>query len=230
VPSGTGLRGSLRHELARLTYAHCAKPSSQLDRVIRPYDAPARRITPSLGTKGNRRHGLPIADQGVCTAPSVSRNELVAVINDLGDMAQALDNAQPEDLAEHYAALHLSLTYDHAEQIVDGEDGPVGDRLDQLCVRGGTRTLSSTPGGRPADRSADVDSRKCVRCFLALAHWGGRQPAQHERSPAGGKPTPGNFVGEMLDPIASALRVLMLALAFAARWLSVSGRSSTVSG
>jgi hypothetical protein len=50
---------------------------------------------------------------------SVGRHELEAMICGLHDMAQALDRAAPEDLAELYAPLRLSLTYHHAEQVVD---------------------------------------------------------------------------------------------------------------
>jgi len=75
--------------------------------------------------------------------PGVSRRELEAIIDGLGDMAQALDRAEPEHLAELYSALRLSLTYHHAEQVVDVEVDPLADRVDKLRVRGGTRTLTT---------------------------------------------------------------------------------------
>lgn len=53
-------------------------------------------------------------------------------------MAKVLDKAQPEEVSELYASLRLSLTYHHVEQIVDVEVDPVGDRVDKVCVRGGT--------------------------------------------------------------------------------------------
>ncbi len=58
-------------------------------------------------------------------------------------MAQALDRAEPEHLSELYSALRLSLTYHHAEQVVDVEVDPLADRVDKLRVRGGTRTLTT---------------------------------------------------------------------------------------
>jgi hypothetical protein len=44
----------------------------------------------------------------------------------------------PQRLGELYAALRLSLTYNHAEKIVDVEVDPLADRVDKLRVRGGT--------------------------------------------------------------------------------------------
>jgi hypothetical protein len=67
----------------------------------------------------------------------LGRHELGGIIDGLGDMAQALDQAEPEDLAELYAALRLSLVYHHVEQIVDVEVDPLADRVDEYRVRGG---------------------------------------------------------------------------------------------
>ncbi|TCC32650.1 hypothetical protein E0H75_42680 [Kribbella capetownensis] len=74
---------------------------------------------------------------------TVSREELLTIIDELGDMAHALDRAHPKDLAELCAALHLSLTYHHTEQIVDVEVDPLADRVAKLRVRGGARTLTT---------------------------------------------------------------------------------------
>ena len=40
-------------------------------------------------------------------------------------------------------ALRLSLKHHHADQPVDVEIDPMGDRLDKVCVRGRTRTLTT---------------------------------------------------------------------------------------
>jgi hypothetical protein len=74
---------------------------------------------------------------------SVGRHELEAMICGLPDMAQALDRAASEDLAELYAPLRLSLTYHHAEQVVDVAVDALADRVAKLRVRGGTRTLTT---------------------------------------------------------------------------------------
>jgi hypothetical protein len=92
------------------------------------------------------RHTHPAVHRWIAAVPrdpGVNRLELEAIIDGLGDMARALDRAEPEDLAELYAALRLSLTYHHAEQIVDVEVDPLADRVDELRVRGGTRTLTT---------------------------------------------------------------------------------------
>lgn len=81
------------------------------------------------------------AEAALKAAPSekaVSRDELKAYLDQLGGMASALDRAEPQELSELYALLRLSLTYHHIEQIVDVEVDPMGDRVDKVCVRGGT--------------------------------------------------------------------------------------------
>lgn len=64
-------------------------------------------------------------------------------IDQLGNVARALDRASPEHLKELYAALRLVLTYHHVEKTVDVEVDPMADRVDKVCVRGGTRTLTT---------------------------------------------------------------------------------------
>lgn len=44
----------------------------------------------------------------------------------IGDVARALNFAQPEELGELYSALRLALTYNHTEQILDVGVGPMG--------------------------------------------------------------------------------------------------------
>ncbi|TCC24852.1 hypothetical protein [Kribbella speibonae] len=59
-------------------------------------------------------------------------------IDQLGNVARALDRPSPEHLEELYAALRLVLTYQHVEKSVDVVVDPMGDRVDKVCVRGGT--------------------------------------------------------------------------------------------
>jgi len=69
----------------------------------------------------------------------VSREDLEAYVDHLGDVAAALDGADPEELSELYSSLRLSLRYDlHINQTVDVEVDPLVDRVDKLRVRGGT--------------------------------------------------------------------------------------------
>lgn len=63
-----------------------------------------------------------------------------------GDMTTVLDRADPEELAELLRSLRWSLTYHHTEQIVDVEVDTIGDRVDKLCVRGRTGTLTTQLG------------------------------------------------------------------------------------
>jgi hypothetical protein len=62
----------------------------------------------------------------LAAAPSVkrlSREELEGYVDQLGNVARALDWAEPEELSELYASLRLSLTYRHVEQVVEVEVG-----------------------------------------------------------------------------------------------------------
>jgi hypothetical protein len=68
----------------------------------------------------------------------LNRQELETYIDQLGDIAQALDRAEPEERSQLYASLRLSLIYHHVDQIVDVEVDPLADRVDKYCVRGGT--------------------------------------------------------------------------------------------
>ncbi|MEV0799923.1 recombinase family protein [Kribbella sp. NPDC050281] len=68
----------------------------------------------------------------------ISHEELESYIDQLGDVATALDRADPEQLGSLYASLRLALTYHHAEQTVDIEIDPLADRVDKYRVRGGT--------------------------------------------------------------------------------------------
>jgi hypothetical protein len=73
----------------------------------------------------------------------LTREELEAHVDQLGDVARALDSAEPEELSELYSSLRLSLIYHYTEQTVDVEVDPMADRVDKYRVRGGTRTLTT---------------------------------------------------------------------------------------
>jgi hypothetical protein len=69
---------------------------------------------------------------------TLTKAQLLEWIDELGDIGAALNSANPEELNQLYRALRLSLKYHHVEQIVDVEVDPMGDRVDKVCVRGGT--------------------------------------------------------------------------------------------
>ena len=86
------------------------------------------------------------AETALAAAPDesrVSREELEAYVDQLGNAARALGRAEPEELAELYSSLRLSLTCHHVELIVEVEVDPLADRVDKYRVRGGTRTLTT---------------------------------------------------------------------------------------
>ena len=54
----------------------------------------------------------------------LSREQLAALVNGLGNLLDVLANAAPEDKAEVYARLGLRLTYDPARRVVIAESDP----------------------------------------------------------------------------------------------------------
>jgi hypothetical protein len=64
-------------------------------------------------------------------------------VDELGDIETALNAANPDDLGQLYRSLRLSLTYHHIDQRVDVTVDPMADRVDKVCVRGRTRTLTT---------------------------------------------------------------------------------------
>ena len=68
----------------------------------------------------------------------LTRSELEAYVDQLGDIGLALGRAEAEERRELYESLRLSMVYHHVDQIVDVEIDPLADRVDKSRVRGGT--------------------------------------------------------------------------------------------
>ncbi|MGH3664089.1 MAG: recombinase family protein, partial [Micromonosporaceae bacterium] len=67
----------------------------------------------------------------------ISRDELRAVVDAIGDMTGVINKAEPQDLADLYQALRLTMTYDHAAKMVEATMRPI-PCVDKSGVRGGT--------------------------------------------------------------------------------------------
>jgi hypothetical protein len=72
----------------------------------------------------------------------LSRPELEAYIDQLGDTGKALYRTQAEERRQLYESLRLSLIYHQADQIVDIEVDQLADRVDNYRLRGAIRTLT----------------------------------------------------------------------------------------
>ena len=64
--------------------------------------------------------------------------DIAVMINDLGDVGQALDRADPTGLEDLYSALRLEMVYDASAKTVNVTIRPAG--RGSARVRGGTRT------------------------------------------------------------------------------------------
>ena len=69
----------------------------------------------------------------------MTREQITALVQQLGDITTALADADPTDRAEVYRQLGLRLTYHPEQQKVRVQAQPVADSYgDKVCVRGGT--------------------------------------------------------------------------------------------
>jgi hypothetical protein len=66
------------------------------------------------------------------------------MVDQLGDIARALDRANRRDLAELYDALRLAVDYDHCTRVAEVSITPA-PRVDSVCPRRNTH-LNHTPG------------------------------------------------------------------------------------
>jgi hypothetical protein len=85
------------------------------------------------------------AEAGLATIehpPRLTPKEIRSMVDQLGDIGQVLDRANPKDLAELYDGLRLAVDYDHRTRVADVSIMPT-PRVDSVCVRGGTRTLTT---------------------------------------------------------------------------------------
>ena len=95
----------------------------------------------------------------------LSRDQLAALVNGLGNLLDVLAKAAPEDKAEVYRQLGLRLTYDPARRVVIAESDPwakvsVGEPIRPKCPP----TAESASVGQSQCRSGDsTDSRLAYR-------------------------------------------------------------------
>ncbi len=78
---------------------------------------------------------------------SVSREEIVRLIDSLGDMVQTIRAARPSEKAEVYSRLDLTLTYDPANSTVVAECGADDAACGKRTCRRGDLSLTYMPCG-----------------------------------------------------------------------------------
>jgi len=128
----------------------------------------------------------------------MSRDQLAALVNSLGNLLDVLASAAPQDKAEVYRRLGLQLTYDPARRAVTVEShlGPDGNSPLPRSPRpsGGptTVTASADPVGKSQCRRTELrlypnnpDEHVLVGCGLNRLSEGGL----YDRSVGGRKPS-----------------------------------------
>jgi len=73
---------------------------------------------------------------------ALTRQDVEAIINSIGDVSTALNAADPHNLSALYEALRLHMIYDHASSAVDITVQPLG-RVNSARVRGGSCALTT---------------------------------------------------------------------------------------
>jgi site-specific DNA recombinase len=89
------------------------------------------------------RHQAEQRQQAATTEPPpehgrFTEEEIIAIVEELGDLVAALRQAEPEHKLEVYRALGLRLTYLPDTQTVRAQVDLATHRWDSVCVRGGT--------------------------------------------------------------------------------------------
>jgi hypothetical protein len=74
----------------------------------------------------------------------MSRDEIEAVVAALGELARVVQAADPQDKADIYAKLRLTLTYQPEEKMVQAIVKLGLKHAQKDCVRGSTRTLRTS--------------------------------------------------------------------------------------
>jgi hypothetical protein len=115
----------------------------------------------------------------------LSHVDIAALIDDLGDIGQALNRAGPAGLEDLYATLRLEMIYDADTKTIDVTIRPAG--RGSARVRGGTRPLRTHPqpthtpgrgvvrylGTRGGDRGT---RRTAINSGSVLCAWGWAVP------------------------------------------------------
>ena len=70
------------------------------------------------------------------TGDRLSEDEIVAIVEELGDMVTALRDAEPEHKLDVYHNLGLRLTYDPETRTVRADIDLAAHRWEMVCVRG----------------------------------------------------------------------------------------------
>ncbi|MFE0530435.1 recombinase family protein [Micromonospora parva] len=74
-----------------------------------------------------------------------SEDQIIAIVEELGDLVDALRDAEPEHKLEVYRSLGLHLTYDPEPQTVRANVDLAAHRWDSVRVRGATRPIAPPP-------------------------------------------------------------------------------------
>jgi hypothetical protein len=75
------------------------------------------------------------------SAARLTKDQIIAIVEELGDIVSALRNAEPEHQLEVYRSLGLRLVYDPEQQTVRADVDLATHRWDSVRVRGAIDTV-----------------------------------------------------------------------------------------
>ncbi|MCN0179975.1 recombinase family protein [Salinispora arenicola] len=166
-PADTWLIGEFgplqrRHTIAKLVNrlapdAPTATPATPAGPTVAEYDAKLARYRAALEagadpavvagwiaeTQAERRHAkerqrTPTSAEATAKIRHFTQEEIITIVEELGDLVAALRDADPEHKLEVYRNLGLRLTYTPETQTVRADVDLAAHRWDSVCVRGGT--------------------------------------------------------------------------------------------
>lgn len=158
-----------RHTIAKLVNrlapdAPTATPATPAGPTVAEYDAKLARYRAALEagadpavvagwiaeTQAERRHAkerqrTPTSAEATAKIRHFTQEEIITIVEELGDLVAALRDADPEHKLEVYRNLGLRLTYTPETQTVRADVDLAAHRWDSVCVRGPTRTKFPYP-------------------------------------------------------------------------------------
>jgi hypothetical protein len=126
-----------RMQQARHRLADAEKRLRRLQQAIEAGANPAALIDALNKAEQERQAARTDLDR-IPAAPALSHADITELINDLGDVGQALNRADPAGLEDLYATLRLEMIYNADTKTIDVTIRPAG--RGNARVRGGTWT------------------------------------------------------------------------------------------
>jgi len=154
---GDSTSDNVRMEQARNKLAGAETRIHRLQQAIEAGANPAALVDPLNRAEEERQAAHADLDR-IPARHVLNYADITAMINELGDVGQALDRADPASIEDLYSALRLEMVYDATAKTVNVTIRPAG--RGSARVRGGTGPLRTRP--QPAQALGGGVAPSCV--------------------------------------------------------------------